>query len=144
MLHEDQPEMPGVNPDKVCFIITKAREFFATTPLDVDNASNMTDDNAMAMLDDGADRPVREEFAGFVAALDQDEADAVLALMWIGRGDFESADWRAAITEAAVQRPPNFADYLLSQQLLPDYLEDALSAFDRSCAGFQDRNFTMG
>jgi hypothetical protein len=62
-----------------------------------------------------------------------------LALVWIGRGDFEPSDWRAAVKSASERREGGAAKYLMGIPLLPDYLEDALSAFDQSCRGFEER-----
>jgi len=52
-----------------------------------------------------------------------------------------SADWKRAVTAASRRDeadPPAWRD-LLGLPLLPDYLEDALSAFGRSCEDFELR-----
>ena len=62
-------------------------------------------------------------------------AAALVALAWIGRGDFEPEEWRTAVAEAKQRAEGPTWKYLLGFELLPDYLEDALSAFGRSCEG---------
>jgi hypothetical protein len=57
------------------------------------------------------------------------------ALAWIGRGDFEPEAWRTAAAEAKQRAEGPTWKYLLGFELLPDYLEDALPAFGRSCEG---------
>ncbi len=90
-LREDEPEMPEIAVDKVCFVAAKARELTATDEGVDPDASNPNDDRDLAALTDAADRPNRRELVGFLTALDADELDALTALAWIGRGDFEAA-----------------------------------------------------
>ena len=87
------------------------------------------------MLTDAAGPSIRRELIEFIRDLDVDEAAALVALAWIGRGDFEPDDWRAAVAEAKQRADAPTWKYLLGLELLPDYLEDALSAFGRSCEG---------
>ncbi|MFO1117122.1 MAG: DUF3775 domain-containing protein [Beijerinckiaceae bacterium] len=136
---EIEPDMPEIAVDKVCFVVAKAHELLAVDEGETPDASNPADDRDRAALTDEAVAPNRREFVEFVAALDADEQNALVALAWIGRGDFEPADWRAAVAEAAGRRETSTARYLLGMPLLPDYLEDALSAFDRSCGDFIER-----
>ena len=140
MQREDEPDMPEIAVDKVCFIVAKARELQAVDAGVGPDASNPADDGEAAALTDAADRPARAELRGFMAGLDADELDALVALAWIGRGDFEPSDWREAVSEAAGRRETSTATYLIGIPLLPDYLEDALSAFDRSCEDFDARS----
>ena len=87
------------------------------------------------MLTDAAGPSIRRELIEFIRDLDVDEAAALVALAWIGRGDFEPDDWRIAVAEAKQRAEGPTWKYLLGLELLPDYLEDALSAFGRSCEG---------
>jgi hypothetical protein len=139
MLRENEPEMPEINTDKVCFVVAKSRELLAEDDGAQPDASNATDDRFSAVLTDAGDRPARLELVEFIQGLDADELDALVALVWIGRGDFERADWRAALKLAGERREGDTAEYLLGIPLLPNYLEDALSAFDRSCSDFEER-----
>jgi hypothetical protein len=139
MLRENEPEMRGINTDKVCFVIAKSRELLSEDIGAQRDGSNPSDDQFVAVLTDSGDRPARLELVEFIDALDVDESDALVALAWIGRGDFEPADWRAAVKSAGERREGNPARYLMEIPLLPDYLADALSAFDQSCRGFEER-----
>ena len=87
------------------------------------------------MLTDAAGPSIRRELIEFIRDLDVDEAAALVALAWIGRGDFEPDDWRTAVAEANQRADAPTWKYLLGLELLPNYLEDALSAFGRSCEG---------
>lgn len=136
---ENEPDMPEIAVDKVCFVVVRSRQLAAQDEGVPPDASNPADDREAVALTSAADRPTRRELAQFIEALDADEQDALVALAWIGRGDFEAGAWRAAVREAAERREGKTAAYLLGMPLLPDYLADALSAFDRSCEDFEAR-----
>ncbi len=139
MLRENEPEMPEINTDKVCFVVAKSRELLSEDVGAERDDSNPTDDGFAVVLTDAGDRPARLELVEFIEGLDAGERDALVALVWIGRGDFEGSDWRVALKLARERREGDIARYLLGIPLLPDYLEDALSAFDQSCRGFEER-----
>ena len=128
--------MPEINPAKVCFVIEKSRELFGEDVGLRPDASNPTDDGERIILTDAVDS-IRRELVEFIRDLDVDESAALVALAWIGRGDFEAEDWRNAVTAAYDRREGPTWKYLLGMALLPDYLQDALSAFGRSCEDYE-------
>jgi len=134
-IDESERPMPEINPAKVCFIVEKSREYLGEDVGVEADESNPTDDDERVMLTGAAGRSVRRELVEFIKDLDVDEAAALVALAWIGRGDFEPEEWRAAVAEAKERAEGPTWKYLLGLELLPDYLEDALSAFGRSCEG---------
>ncbi|MCI4678903.1 DUF3775 domain-containing protein [Rhodoblastus acidophilus] len=136
IIDDTNPAMPEINPSKVCFIAAKARELLSEDEGSRPDASNATDDGERSILTDAAYGPVHAELVQFIADLDDDEAAALVALMWIGRGDFESTDWEDAVAQARDRRQTPTAQYLLGEPLLPDYLEDALAAYGHSCRDF--------
>jgi len=136
---DDTPSsMPDINPEKVCFVVTKARELLSEDEGLKPDASNATDDGEQSILTDAAYGPVHAELEQFIADLDEDETAALVALLWIGRGDFEAKDWEDAVAQARERRESPTATYLLGEPLLPDYLEDALAAFGHSCRDFDN------
>ena len=81
--------MLTIAPESLAYIIEKAREFDAeTAPVDADSGSNPTDDNSVDILEGGAGNPTEQELAAALDALNDDERVELLALMWVGRGDF--------------------------------------------------------
>ena len=130
--------MPEINPAKVCFIIEKAREYFAADVGIYPDASNPSDDGERIALT-SANTTIRRELVEFIRDLDVDESASLVALAWIGRGDYEADDWESAVKVAAERTEGPTWKYLIGIPLLADYLEDALSAFDRSCEGFEAR-----
>jgi Protein of unknown function (DUF3775) len=134
-IDESERPMPEINPAKVCFIIEKSREYLSEDLGIEPDPTNPTDDDERVMLTGAAGHAIRRELVEFIKDLDVDEAAALVALTWIGRGDFEPEDWRTAVAEAKERAVGPTWKYLLGMALLPDYLEDALDAFGRSCEG---------
>jgi len=136
---EDLPA-PEISTDKVCFVIAKARELDAEEEgLEADE-SNPTDDQSAYVLTDEAYDTISQELVGFIDALDEDEKAELVALAWIGRGDYGPQELRAAIAEAKARKEMETSLYLLGIPLLSDYLAGGLAEFGLSCDEFDSRN----
>jgi hypothetical protein len=134
----DEPPNLTIAPDKICYVIVKAREFDVKDVVtDPDDASNATDDTMISVLEDHEDDPVAEELRGFIDALNVDEQVDLVALTWLGRGDGTLDDWNDLRAEAARAHNNRTAAYLLGIPLLADHLEEALSQFGGSCEDFE-------
>jgi hypothetical protein len=150
-IEEDSPTDPAaadapalaVSPEKVCFVIVKAREFDAKDAVtDPDDGSNASDDNMISVLEDHGDDPVLQELTAFISSLTEDEQVDLVALAWLGRDDNTLDDWEGLREEAQRAhgtRTTHTADYLLGMPLLGDYLEEGLSLFGQSCEEFESR-----
>jgi len=69
-----------------------------------------------------------EELRELIADLNVDEAAELVALVWIGRGDYDAGEWTEALEEARRRGNKRTAAYLLGMPLLGDYLEEGLEA----------------
>ncbi len=145
-MHEDatdrdapeEGDVLSISPEKVCFIIIKAREFDAKDAVtDPDPGSNPTDDREAAVLEDHEDDPVVEELTGFIDTLTEDEQIDLVALAWLGRDDYAASDWDSVRDEAASAHNNRTASYLLGMPLLGDFLEEGLSMLGYSCEEFE-------
>jgi hypothetical protein len=127
-----------ISPEKVCFIIVKAREFDAKDVVtEPDPGSNPADDKDAAVLEDHEDDPVLEELRSAINALSEDDQIDLVALAWLGRDDYAASDWAAVREEAARAHNERTADYLLGIPLLGDFLEEGLSMLGYSCEEFE-------
>jgi hypothetical protein len=127
-----------ISPEKVCFIVDKARQFDAKDVVtDPDDASNASDDAMISVLEDHRDDPVVQELTGFIGALTEDEQIDLVALAWVGRGDGTIEAWDELRAEASRLHNTRTASYLMGMPLLPNHLEDALSQFGLSCEEFE-------
>jgi hypothetical protein len=130
--------MLTLTPERLTFIIEKAREFDAEVPADVgDLGSNPTDDGERDILLDTPGNPTQEELRGAIEALNVDEREELLALIWTGRGDYSLAEWPAAIQQARQSISSSEADYLIGTPLLADYLEEAVSMLGISLEAYE-------
>jgi len=136
-IEEGPRALNEINPEKVGFVIVKARELFSEDEGATADSSNAADDGARAILTDSAYGPVSAELKQYIEALDEEESAALVALLWIGRGDFEREEWPNALAQARERRESPTASYLLGEPLLPEYLEEALEAF-----GYAHSDFT--
>jgi len=128
----------GISPEKVCFIIVMAREFQAKVEVVEPNpGSNPSDEAFREVLEDYADDPTYAELRAFIDDLNTDEAVRLVALMWLGRGDYELSDWKSAVAEANRNQEKSAANYLIGTPQLADYLGDGLAAFGESCAEYE-------
>jgi hypothetical protein len=117
---EPMPEL-GISLEKVCFVIAKARELdVKVAPEELDDASD--EDMMHRILEDYADDPTFEELRSFLVDQTDDELKELLALTWLGRGDFSVEEWRSA---------------LRGTPLLADFLEEGLEQFGLSCEEFE-------
>jgi hypothetical protein len=128
--------MPTINTDKVCFAVVKARELESEDEGVDSDASNATDDGFVSVLTEDAFDPVRNEIASFIEAMDEDEQAELVALCWIGRGDFTAAEWPDAVSQARLRREGPTSTYLLGIPLLASHLENGLAEFGESCTSF--------
>lgn len=124
----------SISTDQVCFIIMKLRQFeVKDLPSIPDPASNASDDGMAGVLEARANDPVAPEIRSFIDAMNEDEQIDLVALAWVGRGDFDIGEWKQAREQAAAAHNDRTADYLLGLPLLSEFLEDALSDCGRSC-----------
>lgn len=115
------------NIENIEFIIAKAREYDVQVPTtDEDSGSNASDDRDVDILDASIDNPTRKELVAAIQSLNEDERIELLALVWVGRGDFSAEEWEEALSTAGDRHNGREAKYLLGIPLLGDYIEEGL------------------
>lgn len=92
-----------------------------------------------AAADDGGDEdPVEDDLTedslrAFITELNEDEQAALIALAWVGRGDYGPEEWEEACGLAAERNDGrDAADYLLGMDNLGDLLAEGVAAFGLS------------
>ncbi len=132
--------MPDLNTEKICYVILKAREFDVKVDIvEPDPGGNPADSGAAEVLQDYANDPTFHEIKEFIDDLNVDEQIDLVALTWLGRGDYSVSEWDEACAEARRARDEHghTSEYLLGAPLLGDYLEEGLAAFGQSCEDFE-------
>lgn len=121
--------MIELNPDTVRFLIDKARQFQTSADLDMSEAPDDLEIGEWveeAAADFAGDDSYRELVA-VVEDLEPDQQICLVALMWLGRGDFDIEQWPEALERAREEYNARTASYLATTPLLPDYLTEALT-----------------
>ena len=72
-----------------------------------------------------------QELRNIINDLEPDQQTQLVALMWLGRGDFSDEEWEDALEQAGDNWNNRTAEYLLATPLLADYLEEGLSMMKR-------------
>jgi hypothetical protein len=126
--------MLDVNPDIVCSIITRAHEIHAREGVSFpEDPNNPSGDWARQMLTARRSDMTYQELVSTIAELEPDQQACLVALMWLGRGDYDVEDWEEAKSEAEARATRKTADYLLGTPMLSDYLQEGLDLLGYSC-----------
>lgn len=126
--------MLDVNPATVCFLIDKAHEFHVKEEVVLpDTPGSPSEDWALQVMADHVDDSTFLEFKSTVADLEPDQQAQLVALLWLGRGDYAVEEWDEAVAEAGRLRNKRTAEYLIAHPLLADYLEEGLELLGYSC-----------
>lgn len=125
----------GISVESVCFIIFKAREFEVQAEVvEETSGANVTDEGFRGVpASDEEDDATYDEVKQFIESLDLDEQCDLVALAWVGRGDFDLAEWADAQELARDRHNEHTAEYLLGMPLVADYLQAGLDALGISC-----------
>ena len=131
-----------IAPDTVRLIIEKARTVSAAVNEDYqDGAEHEVEIDADAhdphhhdgLAEEETEDLTERELRQIIRELNVDEAAELIALTWIGRGDYDAAEFSDAVADAR-QRNYRPARYLLGIPLLGDYLEEGLEAIGVAAA----------
>lgn len=126
--------MLEMNPDIVCTIIERAREFHAKEEVVIpEEPGSPADDWALQVLADHADDMTFQDLKTQIDDLDPEQQVQLVALMWMGRGDYEADEWDTALAEAKDNWTPMTAEYLIATPLVADYLIEGLDMLGYSC-----------
>jgi hypothetical protein len=124
--------------EKLAYIIVKAREYDAEVPpVDEGSGSNPSDDAERDVLEESPENPTYQELVDAIEGLSEPERIELLALMWLGRGDYSKEEWRDAVLEARRLHDEKETDYLVGTPLLAAYLEEGLSQLGYSIDDYE-------
>ena len=128
-----------ITPDTAFAILLKAREYEVKVPqTDPDSGSNPSDDNSVDALELGPQDETRRELLSAVSDLNDSEQNDLVALIYLGRGDFSLDQWEDAKQAAADLSRGQIPRYVAETPLASDFLEEGLSQFDESLQDYLD------
>ena len=120
-----------LNPDIVRSIIDKMHQFQSRDQIMLSEVPETASENwSRQMETDYSGDPYYAELKYIIEDLEPDQQVALVALMWVGRGNYSIGEWDRAREEAEEAWTEYTADYLIGTPLLSDYLADALDQFE--------------
>lgn len=127
------PEL-RISTDKVCDFIEAAREIAGQVPPTTGDRTTTGDDSKLTTIEENPTEDGRRgQMIEFVMGLNSAEQTDLLALIYLGRGDFDIDEWHDAVHEAATRIADGIPDFMIGDAALPEYLGAGLDAFGRSC-----------
>ena len=119
------------SPDDVLRLVQLAREFHAKEAVSIpEEGSNPADDWPAYVLADHAEDTTLGEFRSIISDMDRDQQTQVVALLWLGRGDYEPEEWNRLLEDAGAAWNEHTADYLIAHPMLADHLEEGLQLLE--------------
>ena len=123
--------MLDLNPETVERIIDRAHQYQTRDSMREDLDDDAAD---LSTIDDkefhNPDDPVYGELKSVIDDLEPDQQVRLVALMWLGRGDFDVDDWDQALSRAGEAWNDRTAEYLVHTPLLADYLSNGLEQIE--------------
>ena len=126
--------MLSLSPETICFLIDKAHEFHAKEGVVIPEVPDSpADDWGRQVLADHVDDYSYQEMLYAINDLEPDQACEVIALMWLGRGDYEVEEWDEAFRESLESWDQQTVHNLIATPLLADYLSEGLDLLGYRC-----------
>ncbi len=121
--------MLNLDPTVICTIISRARQLQAKDEetIPIKPSESETSDQFAQTLEHHEDDLLDEELKDGINSLEPDQQATLVALMWLGRGDYEVSEWSKAYEEAVYRANNRTAEYLMSTPLAADYMQEGLT-----------------
>ena len=126
---EDEEFDLGISLESVAAIVDAAR---AVQEGEESGALSRTDEDEEGLDAEDDENMDEDALRAFISELNEDEQASLIALAWIGRGDYEADDWEEARALARERNMRDAAGYLLGIEMLGDMLEEGLEALGLS------------
>jgi hypothetical protein len=131
---EEAPVRMHIRQETLCSLIALAREFQAKEEVCIPQDQNSpSEDWALQVLADHGNDYNVAEFRSIVSDFSERQRAELVALMWVGRGDFSLDEWEQAVDEAVGDYSIRAGEYVLAHPMVSDHLEEGLIAFGMDC-----------
>jgi hypothetical protein len=114
----------GISLESVAAIVDAARAVQESEESGADDREDEDEEGLDAEDDENMDE---DALRAFIADLNEDEQASLIALAWVGRGDYAAPEFEEARTLAKERNIRDAAEYLLGIDLLGDMLEEGLA-----------------
>jgi hypothetical protein len=126
---EDEDFDLGISLESVAAIVDAAR---AVQEGEESGAISRADEDEEGLDAEDDENMDEDALRAFISELNEDEQASLIALAWIGRGDYEADDWEEARNLARERNMRDPAGDLLGIEMLGDMLEEGLEALGLS------------
>lgn len=122
----------GISLETIATVVDNARALQAKEPGEAEQLSEDDDSEAALLQNDPGDM-TEDALRAFINDLNEDEQAALIALAWVGRGDYDASEWEEALRLARERgEGRDTAEYLLNMDMLGDLLAEGVAAFGLS------------
>ena len=127
----------SIGPETVRLFILKAKALSAAVNEDYEDGAeheveldgqSHVNHHHDGLAEESSENLTAEELRELINDLNVDEAAELVALAWVGRGDYDASEWADALAAARERTNRRTAKYLLGMPLLADWLEEGLEA----------------
>ena len=129
----------NVDADYVRLIVAKARGALFEVPdaeadevereIEIDAATSFSQADETGLAEEREPGHMRDEVAAMIDTLNVDEQAELLALTYIGRGDYEPAELETAVREAKAAATGPASATLFEIEVFPSHLETGLGNY---------------
>lgn len=117
--------MLNLDTETICDLLDKARQFQVKEEV---SFPEVTDDmDSFYVLADHQDDAVYQETIEYINNLRPDQQATLVALMYLGRGDYTQDEWEDALNFAQEEITEHTGEYLLSRPMVADDIERGLN-----------------
>ena len=95
---------------------------------ETDSGDDSYESGSGHVFEDISEDGTEDQIRGVIEGLNVDEQADLVALVWIGRGDFEPEEWPVAIRRAHERAVRSTARYLMGIPNVGDLLEEGIAA----------------
>ncbi|MBI0535194.1 DUF3775 domain-containing protein [Roseomonas sp. KE2513] len=121
----DQEVDLGISLETIAGIIDAARAVG-----ELEEEGNNEDVQDEENEDDNDPDALADTLKGLIDELNEDEQASLIALTWIGRGDYDTTEWAETLRLAKERNEAGTAaEYLTGMELFGDYLSEGVAAF---------------
>ena len=120
---EDEDFDLGISLEAVAAIVDAAR---AVQEGEESGALSRADEDEEGLDAEDDENMDEDALRAFIAELNEDEQSSLIALAWLGRGDYGPEEWEEARNLARERNIRDPAEYLLGIEMLGDMLEEGL------------------
>ena len=136
MIHAETAKDPSEREDAMEISDAKVRDLVEHLRLldskggngEVDSGDDSYGSGTGHVFEDISEDGTEDQIRGVIEGLNVDEQADLVALVWIGRGDFEPEEWPAAIRRAHERAVRSTARYLMGIPNVGDLLEEGIAA----------------